>query len=102
MNQKTRIQKMTQIYYTEKTNIETLKKLLSQLQHSQQDITELESYYSSPLFLQDYDAQHNGQLDGTIDTTIFGEDTIYDFLEERDEVLQELYEYLETIQNNKS
>ena len=63
---------------------------LEQYRAIQKDLKELEEYYSSPAWKEDFQAAEEGRLPAGLKCGVLAEDTVYDLLSERDELMQEL------------
>ncbi|MDO4621696.1 MAG: DUF4298 domain-containing protein [Eubacteriales bacterium] len=71
--------------------VKRLTELLPQLQ-------ELETYYENGDWQEDYDADQQGLIPGDLNRGILCEDTIYDLLTDRAELLSELCTLLEKLE----
>ena len=52
------------------------------------ELSRLESYYRSPLWREDYEADERGQLPAELKRGVLSQDAVYDLLEQRDELLK--------------
>ena len=70
--------------------VDALTAAAEQYKAVQKDLKELEEYYSSPAWQEDFQAAEEGRLPAGLKCGVLAEDTVYDLLSERDELMQEL------------
>ncbi len=74
------IVELTKIYEDHKKLTEKLDKALNDFKSHQKKLEELERYYYSEKFRDDYDASNKGEIPSEINQGILTEDAIYDLL----------------------
>ena len=70
--------------------VDALTAAAEQYRAIQKGLEELESYYSSPAWKEDFQASEEGRLPADLKCGVLAEDTVYDLLSERDELMREL------------
>lgn len=75
-----KIEKLTKIFEERQEAIASLNKHLDDFESRLEDMNELEDYYYSKDFQEDYDKSNKGVFPEDLDQTILGEDSIYDLL----------------------
>ncbi len=70
--------------------VDALSAAVEQYRTIQKDLKELEEYYSSPAWKEDFRAAEEGRLPAGLKCGVLAEDTVYDLLSERDELMREL------------
>ena len=85
MNQLERIQYMEQILDEATEAMQQLTAAYERYQALKPRMAELEAYYTSPLWIQDYDDECAGRLPGNFKRGVLSEDAVYDLLRLQDE-----------------
>ncbi len=69
---------------------------LEQWRAVQEDLRDLETYYTGPDWKRDYEADENGLLPANLKRGVLSQDGIGDLLEESAEIFMELHAFLKT------
>lgn len=77
-----RIRAMEQALNASTGAVERMKTALDELETVLPQLEQLNRYYQSELWMQDYDADEAGQLPPDLRRGVLAQDTLYDFLEE--------------------
>ena len=85
-----RIIRMEDIADQARQAVDALTAAAEQYRAIQKGLAELESYYSSPAWKEDFQASEEGRLPADLKCGVLAEDTVYDLLSERDELMREL------------
>jgi len=85
-----RIARMEDITDQARQAVDALTAAAEQYKAVQKDLKELEEYYSSPAWREDFQAAEEGRLPAGLKCGVLAEDTVYDLLSERDELMREL------------
>lgn len=85
-----RIARMEDITDQARQAVDALTAAAEQYKAVQKDLKELEEYYSSPAWKEDFQAAEEGRLPAGLKCGVLAEDTVYDLLSERDELMREL------------
>lgn len=80
MNQIQRIQHMEQILNEGKEAVQALEDALGRYQALKPRLKELETYYSSPLWMQDFEDDSAGKLPRDLPRGVLSEDAVYNLL----------------------
>lgn len=80
MNQLQRIQHMEQILNEGKEAVQALEDALERYQALKPRLKELEAYYSSPLWMQDFEDDNAGKLPRDLPRGVLSEDAVYNLL----------------------
>lgn len=80
MNQIQRIQHMEQILNEGKEAVQALEDALERYQALKPRLKELEAYYSSPLWMQDFEDDNAGKLPRDLPRGVLSEDAVYNLL----------------------
>ena len=87
-----RICRMEEILDNGSKALQDLQQALNHYASVEKDICELEQYYTGGQWQKDYADDEAGKLPGDLKRGVLSEDTVYDFLALRDEVLAEIRE----------
>lgn len=90
MTQQKRVQDMEQTMEASLAALQALDAALTQYQAALPMLHSLEEYYASPLWLQDYDADHQGAFPPTLRQGVLSEDGLYDLLCEHTRLRQRM------------
>lgn len=90
MNQIDRIAHMEQIYDEIIQTLDSFELSLDQFQTIQTKLKELSDYYSSPLWLQDYDDDQENKLPNELKRGVLSQDGVYLLLERHKEILERI------------
>lgn len=90
MNQINRIAHMEQIYDEIIQTLDSFELSLDQFQTIQTKLKELSDYYSSPLWLQDYDDDQENKLPNELKRGVLSQDGVYLLLERHKELLERI------------
>lgn len=95
MEQIDRIQSMEQIFQETSQAVEKMSEALEQYVFVQAKIKQLDEYYQSSLWQQDYDDDCAGKFPPELHRGVLSEDGIYNMLCENTELMQELQTLME-------
>lgn len=90
MNQINRIAHMEQIYDEIIQTLDSFELSLDQFQTIQTKLKELSDYYTSPLWLQDYDDDQENKLPNELKRGVLSQDGVYLLLERHKELLERI------------
>jgi len=96
MEQLERIREMEERLDKGKEVLSAIEEAIRNYQDYQEDLKKLESYYSSSLWLQDYEDDEEGRLPGDLKRGVLSEDELFDFLQRNDELLEKIDNLPET------
>lgn len=95
VTQQKRVQDMEQAMQAALAALQALDAALAQYRAALPMLHSLEEYYASPLWLQDYDADHQGAFPPTLRRGVLSEDGLYDLLCEHSR-LRKMMQTIET------
>lgn len=96
MEQLERIREMEERLDKGKEVLSAIEEAIEKYHNYQEDLKKLESYYSSSLWLQDYEDDEEGKLPSDLKRGVLSEDEMFDFLQRNDELLEKLDNLPET------
>lgn len=85
-----RINKMEKLYTKIDKVINKFEKALIEFKNIQNDVIELEKYYTGKEYKNDYELDENNKLPKDLKRGILAQDSIYNLLEKNDELKKEL------------
>jgi hypothetical protein len=91
MNQTERITYMEQILDKVSSAVSNLSEALKRYTALLPALRELSDYYSSPLWLQDFEDDEAGRLPANLKRGVLSEDAVYDLLDENRRLLENLH-----------
>ncbi|WP_242832049.1 DUF4298 domain-containing protein [Butyrivibrio sp. VCD2006] len=89
------LNKMEAVYQKANETLNTLEATIFDLQHMQDDIQNLASYYGSRQWRKDYEADEQGLYPENLKRGVLSEDGIYNLLERNKEIMEILQPYFE-------
>lgn len=92
MNQISRIAHMEQLYDEIIQILDSFELSLNQFQDTQTKLKELSDYYTSPVWIQDYDDDQEGKLPNELKRGVLSQDGIYLLLERHKALIERLQE----------
>jgi len=92
-----RVLEMEKNYLSLKTAIDELEEALSHFRSVCPCGDVLEEYYTSPQWRKDFEDDENGKIIPEINKGVLSEDGIYNLLERKKELLEELSEFLDEL-----
>ena len=94
MKQIERIRKMEAILDRSTLALEQMKRAWEDYQKIEEEWKELEAYYESSLWRKDFDDDQNHKLPENLKRGVLSEDGIWNILEEKDALLEEMKKFL--------
>ena len=96
MEARKRVKKMEDILHRQLDLMASLRKLLAEVEASQEDFEELLAYYQSQTYMEDLSLEEKGHFMG-MTRGVLSEDGVYNLLFDRGEVAEKLREVVELL-----
>ena len=90
MDQINRIQEMEKLFDETNQALNSFEQALESYFQIQSSIEKLDSYYTGPLWIKDFEDDCNGKLPKNLKRGILSEDSLYHLLERNSEILKKL------------